>query len=80
MRVRFLTPALCLAGALGAAGCGHGATACKVVDAAHEACAVIKYLGPDGEVRQVRVTQEELQQFGQEVASKRAAAAKEQKQ
>lgn len=57
-----------------AAGCGHGSTACLVVDAAQQACTVIKYMGPDGQPRQVRVSKEELQQFGRDMAQKRAVA------
>lgn len=28
--------------------CGTGATACKVVDVASDACTVVRFLGPDG--------------------------------
>ena len=54
--------------------CGHGATACKVIDAANEACAVIRYLGPDGKVYSVQVSNEELASFGQRTAAKRAGS------
>ncbi len=29
-------------------GCGHGSKACAVVDVAHNACSVVRYLAPDG--------------------------------
>ena len=37
-----------LAASLVQVACGHGATACKVVDVAAESCQVVRYLGPDG--------------------------------
>jgi hypothetical protein len=58
--------ALCLS------ACGHGATACKVIDVAHEACSVVRYLGPDGKVHEVQVSSQELAAFGQTMATKRA--------
>jgi len=55
-------------------GCaGWGGTACKIVDAAQTACTVVKYLGPDGKEREVRVSREEFQEFGREMSTKRAA-------
>jgi hypothetical protein len=54
-------------------GCGHGATACKVIDVAHEACSVVRYLGPDGKVHEVPVSQEEMAAFGLAMAAKRAS-------
>ena len=58
------------------ANCGTGKVACQVIDTAHEACAVIRYLGPDGKVRTVKVSNEEISAFGKRVATARAAAKK----
>jgi hypothetical protein len=55
------------------AGCGHGAAACAVVDAANQACTVIKYMGEDGKVREVRVNRDELDQFAREAAAREEA-------
>jgi len=53
-------------------GCGHGATACAVVDVADTACDVlpIRYLDDDGQEQTARVPMQEL----------RAAAVRAQKQ
>lgn len=54
-------------------GCaGWGGAACKVVDAAQAACTVVKYMGPDGKEHEVKVSREELSEFGHEMAAKRA--------
>jgi hypothetical protein len=53
--------------------CGSGKAACAVIDTAHEACSVIKYLGPDGKVQTVKVSSQELATFGQYTATMRAA-------
>jgi hypothetical protein len=55
--------------------CGHGKTACQVVQAAQESCAVIKYMGPDGKEQSVQVTPEELAAFGARVQAARKAKA-----
>lgn len=49
--------------------------ACKVVDLAKEACTVISYLTPDGKVAQVRVSREELTEFGMAMQAKQTKAA-----
>lgn len=54
------------------AGCGHGSTACAVVDATKAACDhVIRYLGPDGRVHEVQVPAEELAGVAKRVEAKR---------
>lgn len=40
--------------------CGYGGKACKVVDLAHNACTVVRYLGPDGKTHEVTLTPAEL--------------------
>jgi hypothetical protein len=62
--------ALCLS------ACGHGATACKVIDAAHDVCSVVRYLGPDGKVHEVQVSSQELAAFGLQMAARRAQEAR----
>lgn len=61
------------------AACGHGAAVCGVVDvaseAAQQACTVLRYLGPDGKVHEVRMTNKELAEYGQELAARKAAPA-----
>ena len=56
--------------------CGYGAKACKIVDAAHDVCTVVRYLAPDGTVREVQVSSEELAAFGTALEAKHAAAGK----
>jgi hypothetical protein len=60
------------------AACGHGAAVCGVVDvtaeAAQQACTVLRYLGPDGKVYEVRMTNKELAEYGRKTAAQRAAA------
>ena len=41
-------------------GCGYGKPACTVIDAMHNACAVIRYLGPDGKMHEVKLTPADL--------------------
>lgn len=50
------------------AACGHGATACKVVDVASDACSVVRYLGPDGTVEELTAAD-----LAKAAAAKRAA-------
>lgn len=52
--------------------CGHGATACKAIDIAHENCVWLKYLEEDGSERQVKLTPQEAREFGRAMAKKRA--------
>ena len=40
--------------------CGYGKPACTVIDAMHNACAVVRYLGPDGKVREVKLEPQDL--------------------
>ena len=54
----------------GACGCGYGKVACSIVDTAADACVVLRYLGPDGKMRQVRVPREELQAFALTAAAR----------
>jgi hypothetical protein len=56
--------------------CGYGAKACKVIDVAHEACSVVRYLAPDGTVREVQVSPEDLTTLGVALEAKRAKAGK----
>jgi hypothetical protein len=62
---------VCLALCLSA--CGHGAQACAVVDVAAKACSVVRYLAPDGTVREVRVEPYEIAAFGEQMAARRAS-------
>jgi hypothetical protein len=64
--------ALVYAFALGACGAVNGA--CQVVDTAHHACTVLRYLGPDGGVEEVNVSGEEVASFARETKARRAAA------
>jgi hypothetical protein len=75
----FLVSLLLISTSMILAGCGKGAVACAVVDAAHQACTVVKYMGPDGKVREVRVSQEELASFGQRTEAARAREGKDPK-
>lgn len=59
----------CLLGA----SCGYGRQVCQIIDTAQDACTVIRYLGPDGEEREVRVPRAELQRFAQKEAARQAA-------
>lgn len=56
------------------AGCGHGRDVCKLVDAMQDACVVIRYLGPDGEERTVRVPKSVMQDFAAREAARQAEA------
>jgi hypothetical protein len=51
------------------------AGACAIVDTAKEACTVIRYLDATGKEAEVRVSREELREFGREAATRHAAAA-----
>jgi hypothetical protein len=62
--------AIALAG--GASACGHGATACAVVDIAHANCTWIRYLGEDGKTYETQLTHEEAQDLGRAAAMKSA--------
>ena len=55
-------------------GCGYGKPACTVIDAAHEACTVIRYLDKDGTVREVSITPSELQTLGLAAAARASSA------
>lgn len=55
----------------GVLGCGKGAIACGVVDAASRACTVVRYMGPDGKVQEVQVDPDEMNTFGRAMAAKR---------
>ncbi len=54
-------------------GCGVGKTACSIIDTAAEACVVLRYLGPDGKVHDVRVPRSELEGFARMSAAQQAA-------
>lgn len=56
------------------AACGAVNGACQVVDTAHHACTVLRYLGPDGGVEEVNVSGEEVASFARETKVRRAAA------
>ena len=60
--------------ALNLCGCGYGKTACSIIDTAHDACVVLRYLGPDGKPRDVRVPRAELEAYARMTAAKQAAA------
>lgn len=72
---------ICGAIALGAvlfaalASCGYGAAACKIIDTAHDACTVLRYMEADGTVREVHVTREELAELGRAAARREAEKA-----
>jgi hypothetical protein len=68
--MRHLTAFFALA--LSLTACGYGAKACKVIDAAHDVCTVVRYMAPDGTVREVQVSSEELAAFGTALEAKRA--------
>jgi len=61
--------------AVGATACGHGKTACAVVDAADKACTVVRYMEPDGTVREVQVDRDEVNAFGRQAAARKRNAA-----
>lgn len=67
--------ALMLFAACHSIGCGYGAVACNVVDAAAQACTVIRYMDSDGKMKEVRVSNAELRMFGSQMAARRAAEA-----
>jgi len=55
---RMIAIALCMTAVV---GCGSPAqTACKLIDVAHHACAVIEFRDEAGQVRRVEVTRDEL--------------------
>lgn len=56
------------------AGCaGWGKTTCQIVDAASQACTVIRFLGDDGKVHEVSLSPAEANEFGKSMAAKKAA-------
>lgn len=62
-----------LVGANLLAGCaGWGKTTCNVVDAAQAACTVLRYMGEDGKVHEVKLSPEEANEFGRAAAAKKA--------
>lgn len=69
--VRFFGVLVALAALGGVLGCGKGAIACGVVDAASRACTVVRYMGPDGKVQEVQVDPDEMTTFGRAMAAKR---------
>lgn len=69
--VRFFGVLVALVVLGGALGCGKGAIACGVVDAAERACTVVRYMGPDGKVQEVQVDPDEMTAFGRAMAAKR---------
>jgi hypothetical protein len=71
--VRFFGVFTALVLSVGAIGCGKGAMACAVVDAASKACTVVRYMGPDGKVDEVEVTPDEVNAFGRAAAARRKA-------
>lgn len=54
--------------------CGAGSTVCTVIDAAHGACAVIRYLGPDGKMHEQHVSGRDLARHAQALASASASS------
>lgn len=57
------------------AGCaGWGKTTCNIVDAASAACTVLRYMGEDGKVHEVRLSPEEANELGKQLAAKKAQA------
>lgn len=60
------------------AGCaGWGKTTCQIVDAASQACTVLRFMGEDGKVQEVPVTPAEMNEFGRKQAAKKAAEKKQ---
>ena len=58
-------------------GCaGWGKTSCQVVDAASQACTVIKFMGDDGRVHEVPLTPAEAKELGRSLEAKKAAEKK----
>ena len=56
------------------AGCaGWGKTTCQIVDAASQACTVIRFMGDDGKQHEVRLSPEEANALGKSLAAKKAA-------
>lgn len=77
MIARFITA--CLAVTAGASllvlsHCGHGGVACQVIDAIHESCNVVRYMGEDGKPHEVQISSAALAAYGAKVAAARAAA------
>jgi len=60
--------------AVPAIGCGYGQVACQVVDTAHDACTVLRYMGPDGKPAEVKVPSSELAAFAHETSMRQGAA------
>jgi len=66
-----------VAGANLLAGCaGWGKTSCQVVDAAAQACTVVRFMGDDGKMHEVPLTPQEAQEVGKSKAAKMAAEKK----
>lgn len=72
--VSIFSVAMLVAGANLLAGCaGWGKTACQVVDASEQACTVVRFMGADGKMHEVPLTQQEVNEMGQKKAAKMAA-------
>ena len=55
--------------------CGHGAKVCAVVDVAHDACSVVRYLAPDGTTEELSAKDLADLAKAKKVARERAAKA-----
>lgn len=53
-------------------GCGWGKPVCSVIDAAHDTCVILRYLGPHGETIDVHVPKGELESFARMQSAKQA--------
>ena len=45
-------------------GCAHAKSVCTVVDMAHKACTLLRYIDEQGQVRSVRLTADEVRAIG----------------
>lgn len=56
------------------AACGTGAAACKVVNVASDTCAVVRYLGPDGQIEDLDANDLAVLARAKRIARERAEA------
>jgi hypothetical protein len=53
---------------------GWGKTTCQVIDAAKEACTVVRYMDDDGREKEVRLSPEEARELGKAASARQAAS------
>jgi hypothetical protein len=74
LAVALFTVGIVGAGANLLAGCaGWGAKTCSVVDLAKDACGVVRFMGEDGTVQEMKVTPEDMREAAKAQARRQAS-------